>query len=172
MKTNSLQAIHTPAVVNCPSPPVPPPDPAVYRKLYAEILNLRDAMDRVTDAVRKLNPNLEPISFDNERAEHILKWLCQRFTVRCSVLFSKNRKANIARVRQLGYMLVRELCPNLSLAAIGSIFGGRDHGTISHGITTLAGIASVDQKERQFQDALRRDCETFLRQIHQLHDRS
>lgn len=44
------------------------------------------------------------------------------------------RHRNAAWPRMLGYWLVRNLRPDLSLPAIGRVFGYRDHSTVIHGL--------------------------------------
>ena len=67
-------------------------------------------------------------------------------TARLGMTFSEfvadNRKRAIAHARQDAMRAVRE-ATNLSLPAIGRIFGGRDHTTI------LDGIRASEKRERK-----------------------
>lgn len=55
-------------------------------------------------------------------------------------LRSDTRKRDVARPRQVAMFLMRELCPHLSLPAIGRLLGGRDHTTILWGVRRVEAI--------------------------------
>lgn len=63
--------------------------------------------------------------------ENIQKTVAEYFKIRVSDLLSKKRTRSIARPRQIGMALSKELT-NHSLPEIGDAFGGRDHTTVLH----------------------------------------
>ncbi|OGE04458.1 chromosomal replication initiator protein DnaA [Candidatus Curtissbacteria bacterium RIFCSPLOWO2_01_FULL_41_18] len=63
----------------------------------------------------------------------IIGAVCKHFRIEEALLCSASRRAKIVGARQLlMYLLRRDL--GLSLSAIGSLVGGRDHSTVIHGI--------------------------------------
>lgn len=50
------------------------------------------------------------------------------------------RTRDIARPRQVAMFLMRELCPHLSLPAIGRLLGGRDHTTVLWGVRRIEAL--------------------------------
>jgi chromosomal replication initiator protein len=67
-------------------------------------------------------------------SNHILVAVSNRFGVTPDLLRGPRRACEIVRPRQIAYLMVPELRPDLSLPAIGRQFGDRDHTTIMHGI--------------------------------------
>jgi chromosomal replication initiator protein len=63
--------------------------------------------------------------------ENIQKTVAEYYKVKTVDLLSKRRSRSIARPRQMGMMLSKELT-NRSLPEIGDAFGGRDHTTVIH----------------------------------------
>jgi chromosomal replication initiator protein len=61
----------------------------------------------------------------------IQRKVAEHFDIRVADMTSKRRPANIAFPRQIAMYLARELTKS-SLAEIGEVFGGRDHGTVLH----------------------------------------
>lgn len=78
------------------------------------------------------------ISSDNNREvtpELILDIVAEHFNISIADLKSKKRNAEIANPRQVAMYLMRTMSTKeLSLKAIGAIFGGKDHSTIKYGI--------------------------------------
>jgi len=65
-----------------------------------------------------------------EHIVHICRSVCESSGIHPSALFLHRRgPARIAHTRQLVMAIIRETT-DLSLAEIGSIFAGRDHGTV------------------------------------------
>lgn len=63
--------------------------------------------------------------------DNIQKTVAEYYKVKIVDLLSKRRSRSIARPRQMGMMLSKELT-NRSLPEIGDAFGGRDHTTVIH----------------------------------------
>lgn len=72
------------------------------------------------------------------QTREIIREVAERhgLTLRC--LLGKRKTHEFAVVRQAAYAEVKARRPHLCLKAIGLAFGGRDHSTIHHGITTHA----------------------------------
>lgn len=89
------------------------------------------------------------ISSDNNREvtpELILDIVAEHFNISIADLKSKKRNAEIANPRQVAMYLMRTMSTKeLSLKAIGSIFGGKDHSTIKYGIEKVESEMETDE---------------------------
>ena len=77
--------------------------------------------------------------------ENIQKTVAEYFKIRVADLLSKRRSRSIARPRQMGMALAKELT-NHSLPEIGDAFGGRDHTTVLHGCRRIAALRETDKR--------------------------
>jgi chromosomal replication initiator protein len=75
--------------------------------------------------------------------ENIQKTVADYYNMRVSDLNSKKRNRQIARPRQIGMALSKELT-NLSLPDIGDAFGGRDHTTVLHACRKINSLIKED----------------------------
>ena len=89
------------------------------------------------------------ISSDNNREvtpELILDIVAEHFNISIADLKSKKRNAEIANPRQVAMYLMRTMSTKeLSLKAIGAIFGGKDHSTIKYGIEKVESVMETDE---------------------------
>ncbi len=77
--------------------------------------------------------------------ENIQKTVAEYFKIRVGDLLSKKRSRSIARPRQFGMALAKELT-NHSLPEIGDAFGGRDHTTVLHGCRRITSLRETDKR--------------------------
>ncbi len=77
--------------------------------------------------------------------ENIQKTVAEYFKIRVGDLLSKKRSRSIARPRQFGMALAKELT-NHSLPEIGDAFGGRDHTTVLHGCRRIEALRETDKR--------------------------
>jgi chromosomal replication initiator protein len=77
--------------------------------------------------------------------ENIQKTVAEYYKLRVADLLSKKRTRSIARPRQLGMALAKELT-NHSLPEIGDAFGGRDHTTVLHGCRRIESLRETDKR--------------------------
>lgn len=77
--------------------------------------------------------------------ENIQKTVAEYFKIRVGDLLSKKRTRSIARPRQIGMALAKELT-NHSLPEIGDAFGGRDHTTVLHGCRRIKSLRETDKR--------------------------
>ena len=77
--------------------------------------------------------------------ENIQKTVAEYFKIRIGDLLSKKRTRSIARPRQFGMALAKELT-NHSLPEIGDAFGGRDHTTVLHGCRRIASLRETEKR--------------------------
>lgn len=77
--------------------------------------------------------------------ENIQKTVADYFKIRVADLLSRRRSRSIARPRQHGMALAKELT-NHSLPEIGDAFGGRDHTTVLHGCRRIAALRETDKR--------------------------
>lgn len=89
------------------------------------------------------------ISSDNNREvtpELILDIVAEHYNISVADLKSKKRNAEIANPRQVAMYLMRTMSTKeLSLKAIGAIFGGKDHSTIKYGIEKVESEMETDE---------------------------
>lgn len=52
-------------------------------------------------------------------------------------LLAVRRNRDVVRPRQIAMYAIRELCPHMSLPAIGRMLGGRDHTTVLHAVRKI-----------------------------------
>jgi chromosomal replication initiator protein len=90
------------------------------------------------------------VSIDN-----IQKTVADYFKIRLGDLLSKRRTRSIARPRQIGMALAKELT-NHSLPEIGDAFGGRDHTTVLHACRRIAALRETEKRvDEDFVNLLR-----------------
>lgn len=88
-------------------------------------------------------------------ASRIMEAAAILFKVSIRDLKSKARPNFIALPRQVAMLVIRERCPRLSLSQIGSMFGGRDHGTVLHACRAVKDQMTFDEKLAQKVNYLR-----------------
>ena len=79
--------------------------------------------------------------------EKIIEEVARTFGVTANEIRSSKRAANISNARQIAIYIAREIT-QLSMSAIGSEFGGRDHSTIVYAIQQVEKIMKTDQKTK------------------------
>lgn len=87
----------------------------------------------------------------------ILREIADYYSISVGDLKSKSRKKNIAKPRQMGMYLMRELT-SLSLIEIGYEFGGRNHATVVHACSNISG-------ELKSKPSLRTDYEQLYKRL-------
>jgi chromosomal replication initiator protein len=87
--------------------------------------------------------------------ENIQKTVADYFKIRVADLLSKRRSRSVARPRQIGMALAKELT-NHSLPEIGDAFGGRDHTTVLHACRRIAALRETEKRvDEDFLNLLR-----------------
>ena len=76
--------------------------------------------------------------------ELIIDIVSEHYSISIQDLKSGKRNSSVAIPRQIAMYLCREMT-DVPLKAIGSILGGRDHSTISHGIEKVADEIKTDE---------------------------
>ena len=85
---------------------------------------------------------------NNISIDLIQRKVAEHFDIRMADMTSKRRPENIAFPRQVAMYLSRTLT-QCSLSVIGEAFGGRDHGTVLHGVRQVKDRMQVDPQVRQ-----------------------
>jgi chromosomal replication initiator protein len=80
--------------------------------------------------------------------DEIQKKVTERFDLRLADMTGERRAAQIAFPRQVAMYLARHLT-KASLHEIGEKFGGRDHGTVLHACSSVAGRMKKEDQVRQ-----------------------
>ena len=75
--------------------------------------------------------------------EQIIDAVCEVFRVDHNLLMGRDRRKKVADARMIAMYLGRKRT-NLTLAQIGEEVGGRDHSTVSHGVTKIAQAMDED----------------------------
>lgn len=79
--------------------------------------------------------------------DRIIKYITERKRIPLEKLQTKNRKRERVYVRQL-IMYVLKNRTELSLKAIGKLFGGRDHTTVLHSIQAMKDYMDTEPDKR------------------------
>jgi chromosomal replication initiator protein len=87
--------------------------------------------------------------------EQIQQEVCKHLDLPLTLMVGKSRKQEIVFARQIAMFLIRELT-NTSLKTIGNHFGGRDHTTVMHSISTIETLKATDEHTRRTLSAVRR----------------
>ncbi|MFT5111943.1 MAG: chromosomal replication initiator protein [Parasphingorhabdus sp.] len=125
---------------------------ALHRVIASSGITGREIdLDLIKEALRDL------IVFQERQitVNNIQKRVAEYFSIRIADLNSKKRNRNIARPRQIGMALAKELT-NLSLPDIGDAFGGRDHSTVIHACRKIEELCQTDSKVKEDTTNLRK----------------
>lgn len=85
--------------------------------------------------------------------EHIQNTVAKFYGITISDMVGKKRTRNLARPRQMAMTLAKELT-QLSLPAIGSGFGGRDHTTVMHAVKSITKLRKDDAETAKAYETL------------------
>lgn len=89
--------------------------------------------------------------------EDIKEIVSEHYDIAIDLIESKSRKHEIALARQMSMFLAKRFT-NLSLKAIGSHFGGRDHSTVLHSCTAIDNYLATDKFVRGDYETLNAAC--------------
>lgn len=88
--------------------------------------------------------------------DYIQKFVQNYFDISIELMKAKTRKREVVVARQVSMYLAKEYT-NMSLKSIGAHFGGRDHSTVIHAITTVNDMMDTDQQfYNTMQDVLKK----------------
>ncbi len=93
------------------------------------------------DVLKDVFPQGEVAQVSIERIQEVVS---QRFSLSITELCGKKKSQNIVYPRQVAMYLSRELTDS-SLPKIGNAFGGRDHTTVMHATSKIAGLIKQDR---------------------------
>ena len=105
------------------------------------------------DVVKSLSSNIKK-DFTIEDIKDIVS---DHYNITIEQIESKSRKHEIALSRQMSMFLAKKFT-NLSLKAIGSHFGGRDHSTVLHSCTAIDNYLATDKFVRADYEKLFSSC--------------
>jgi chromosomal replication initiator protein len=91
--------------------------------------------------LRDVFPQGEPTVITIEQIQVLI---CEHFRVSLDELTGERRSQSIVYPRQVAMYLARELTDS-SLPRIGKAFGGRDHTTVMHATSKIAGLMVGDR---------------------------
>lgn len=113
--------------------------------------NLSLTLDLTREVINGIASVPDPVL----NVEQIQKAVCEQLDLPHSLLVGKTRKQEIVFARQIAMFLIRELT-GVSLKTIGNHFGGRDHTTVMHAISTIEAQKTRDDYTRRTLSAVRR----------------
>lgn len=85
--------------------------------------------------------------------DFIQKIVCDYFNMQADQLKSKTRKREIVQARQIAMYFAKNFTKS-SLAAIGSIIGGKDHATVLHACKTVSNLIDTDKRFKLYIDEI------------------
>jgi chromosomal replication initiator protein len=108
---------------------------------YAALTHQRIDLAMAADVLQDLLPAARRAPVTPGR---ILAATAAAFAVSIPELEGPSRRQPLARARQVSMYLCRQLT-DLSLPRIGTLFGGRDHTTVLHGVNTVQRLIQTDK---------------------------
>ena len=90
----------------------------------------------------------ENLHLFNPTPEDILNSVSKRTGISVQQIKSPNRKREIVSARYLAIFIIKQKF-DLSLKAIGRLFGGRDHSTIIHSVDTFKDVFGTNANYRR-----------------------
>jgi chromosomal replication initiator protein len=121
-----------------------------HSTLVGRVLSLDLVQNVLKDVLR---PQIKCASIQD-----IEKRVCEHFHVRITDLHSAKRSRCVTRPRQIAMFLIKSMT-TISLPAIGRHFGGRDHTTVMHAISTIEDLLEKDVAIREDVTLLRDSLE-------------
>lgn len=89
-------------------------------------------------AEEALKDMIKPDKIHEITPELIIEVVCEHFHITHDQIISSNRSQNIAKPRMIVMYLCKTLLSNMTLKAIGSYLGGKNHTTVMHGYEQVA----------------------------------
>ncbi|ETZ06718.1 chromosomal replication initiator protein DnaA [Holospora obtusa F1] len=123
---------------------------SAHGSLVGKTLTLTLVQEILKDVLRPYETELT--------VEFIQKKVAEFYNLKVSDLNSAKRLRNIVRPRQLAMYLAKQLT-TASLPYIGKCFGGRDHTTVIHGISTIENLLQKDKVLQEDAALLRKTFE-------------
>ena len=134
-----------------------PPEAAFFiaQRVRSNVRELEGALKRVianaqftnrvidVELVRDSLKDLLALQDKQVGMENIQRTVAEYYKIKVADLLSKRRNRSVARPRQLGMALAKELT-NHSLPEIGDSFGGRDHTTVLHACKKIRELRASD----------------------------
>lgn len=99
-----------------------------------------------------MSPYIVP-GLRNSEAQKIITAVCEYLEVPVKRVSSKARFANLVLARHVSMYLIRNLRMH-SLAEIGEMFGGRDHTTVIHALSSVSNRLAYDENFGKMMDEL------------------
>jgi len=90
--------------------------------------------------------------------ESIQDYVCEYFGINTNKVREKTRKQEIVEARQIAMYLAKQYTES-SLKTIGLHFGGRDHSTVIHAISTVEERLNTNEKYRRILNELEQKIE-------------
>lgn len=141
----------------------------IAQRIRSNVRELEGALKRViasahftgrtidVDLVREALKDLLALQDKQVNIENIQRVVAEYYKIKVSDLLSKRRSRSVARPRQVGMFLAKDLT-NHSLPEIGDSFGGRDHTTVLHACRKIKTL-------REESADIREDVKNLLRTL-------
>jgi len=100
------------------------------------------------ELAKKVLRNIVKTSSKEITINAIQKMVCEYYSIEYDKLQAKTRKREIVQARQIS-MYLAKMYTKSSLKTIGDHFGGRDHTTVIHSVTTVNNLMDTDSLIRE-----------------------
>ena len=114
-------------------------------KAYQLMVGASPSISIAQNAIKDILNDNQPVAITVER---IVEEVGRTFGVMPADIRSNKRAAQISLARQVSVYVVREIT-QMSMAAIGAEFGGRDHSTIVYAVNQMDKMMANDKKFRE-----------------------
>ena len=116
-----------------------------------------DRKDVNIELAKEVIQGMTQVSNREFTIQNIKEIVSSYYNISTDIIESKSRKHEIALARQMCMYLAKRFT-SLSLKAIGSHFGGRDHSTVLHSCTAIDNYLDTDKRVRAVYDQFFNEC--------------
>jgi len=123
-------------------------DGVLKNKLRSMLVDvLEEEIEKYRTEIRKSIYGFE----SNIGINAVIEFVCERYLISFEDLQSKSRRRDRMEARQVCHWMIKnKVCYNsLSLSAIGSIIGGKDHATVMHSVKAINNLIEIDRTFRE-----------------------
>ena len=113
------------------------------------------------DLAREVVQGINSIHNQNVTIEDVQNAVCKNLGISMNLLTGQTRKQEVVFARQIAMFLIRDLT-NSSLKTIGNHFGGRDHTTVMHALTSIESQKKNEIRVQHTIDNISKDLKVVI----------
>ena len=125
-----------------------------------QIINSRHPMEVIDMKIKKKGLYLRVQLIIKESYSNNIKNICEivreYYNIPIADFYSKWRKREVVKSRQIAMYYCRELCKKSSLQSIGDVVGKKDHATVLHAVKVVANDCKTDKLYKKEVEEIRR----------------